>query len=106
MTDAAHHLHVYDTNLIMSWTPREFRNFVKGAQLRIVDIYEQMAKQAMFNRYAQNAKQAKESKMFDAKLARKRVMSGDDSYKDSRKIDLTRYRAAKKAMTNYSFRKE
>lgn len=105
MTDAAHYLHVYDTDLIMSWTPREFRNFVKGAQLRIVDTYEQMAKQAMFNRYAQNAKRANEKKMFDAALARKRVMSGDDGYKDSRKIDLTRYRAAKRAMANYSFGK-
>lgn len=63
-----------------------------------------MAKQAMFNRYAQNAKRAKENKMFDAAAARKRVLEDADSWKDSRKIDLTRYRAAKKAMKEYSMK--
>ncbi|AND42726.1 hypothetical protein A361_07940 [Cytobacillus oceanisediminis 2691] len=96
-------MQVYDTELILSWTPREFQNFIKGAQLRIVDQYEGMAKQAMFNRYAQNSKRAKEKKMFDAQTARKRVMNGTGNWKESRepKINTDRYRAAQKAMKAY-----
>jgi hypothetical protein len=101
--NAAHYLGVYDVDLILSWTPRQFKNFIKGTQLRMVDQYESMAKQAMFNRYAQNAKRAKENKMFDAKTARKRIMNGSDNWKDSRepKINVERYRAAREAMKSY-----
>ncbi|MBY0157269.1 hypothetical protein H0178_15870 [Cytobacillus firmus] len=62
-----------------------------------------MAKQAMFNRYAQNAKRANEKKMFDAKTARKRVMNGAGNWKESReaRINVERYRAAQKAMKAY-----
>lgn len=92
--------------MILSWTPREFKNFIKGAQLKIVDQYESMAKQAMFNRYAQNAKRAKENKMFDAKAARKRVLAGSDGWKDSRepRVNVNRYRAAQKAMKSYQMK--
>lgn len=104
--NAAHYLQVYDVDLILSWTPREFKNFIKGAQLRIVDEYEAMAKQAMFNRYAQNAKRAKEKKMFDAQAARRRIMNGLDNWKESRepKINVDRYRAAQKAMKAYTMK--
>ncbi|WP_203364744.1 hypothetical protein [Bacillus sp. REN10] len=62
-----------------------------------------MTKQAMFNRYAQNAKRANEKKMFDAETARKRIMSGSDSWKESREpqIDRELYRKAQEAMKNY-----
>ncbi|MBT2661949.1 hypothetical protein [Bacillus sp. ISL-45] len=104
--NAAHYLEVYDADLILSWTPRQFKNFIKGSQLRIVDQYEGMAKQAMFNRYAQNAKRARENKMFDAKTARKRIMSGSDNWKESRvpRINLERYRKAKEAMKSYKMK--
>ncbi|MFL0365383.1 hypothetical protein ACH0BF_20455 [Pseudobacillus sp. 179-B 2D1 NHS] len=71
--------------------------------MKTVDTYEQMAKQAMFNRYAQNAKKATEKKMFDAETARKRIMSDSDDWKESRepRINLERYRKAQEAMKNY-----
>ncbi|MBD1223295.1 hypothetical protein MST22_17350 [Virgibacillus halodenitrificans] len=99
--DAAHYLQVYDIDLIYSWTPREYRLLVKGAQHREIDEYERMARSAMFNRYASNAKHAKEKKMFDADKARKRLDAGDKKYKDSKVINLQRYRKAKKAMELY-----
>lgn len=99
-------MQVYDPELILSWTPREYKNFIKGAQLRIVDTYEQMARQAMFNRYAQNAKRASEKKMFDAKTARKRVLDGLENWKDSSepKINVDRYRNAQAAMKAYTMK--
>ncbi|MED4461865.1 hypothetical protein [Metabacillus fastidiosus] len=62
-----------------------------------------MAKQAMFNRYAQNAKKATEKKMFDAETARKRILNDSADWKESRepRIDLERYRKAQEAMKNY-----
>ncbi|WP_164670968.1 hypothetical protein [Virgibacillus doumboii] len=99
--DAAHYLQVYDIDLIYSWTPREFKTLVKGAQHREIDEFERMARNAMFNRYANNNKHAREKKMFDADKARKRLDQGDKGYKDSKVIDFTRYRKAKKAMQQY-----
>lgn len=74
--------------------------------MRIVDEYEQMADQAMFNRYAQNAKRAKKKKMFDVETARKRVLEGLDNWKDSRepKVNLERYRKAQNAMKAYTMK--
>ncbi|WP_083390601.1 hypothetical protein [Cytobacillus oceanisediminis] len=74
--------------------------------MRIVDQYESMAKQAMFNRYAQNSKRAKENKMFDAKTARKRILNGSGNWKESRepRINVERYRAAQEAMKGYKMK--
>lgn len=49
---------------------------MKGAQHRIIDEYELMAKAAMANRYAMNAKRASERKIFNAKQARKNLEKG------------------------------
>ena len=75
-TDAAHYLGVYDTELILSWTPKEFQNFVKGAHLSKIDQFELMAKTAMANRYAQHAKRASEKKIFNAEQARRNFELG------------------------------
>lgn len=103
LVNSSHYLEVYDTNLIYSWTPREYKNFVKGAQHREIDRYEQMAKGAMMNRYANNAKSVKEKKMFDADKARKRLNSDSKEWKDSRDsvMDLTRYKKAREALNDY-----
>jgi hypothetical protein len=71
--------------------------------MRNIDAYEQLAKAAMFNRYANNAKSAKENKMFDANLARKRLLEDSDGWKDSREMEfsLDRYRKAREAMKGY-----
>lgn len=103
MIDASHHLQVYDVELIFSWTPSEFKNFVKGAQYRVIDEFERMARGAMMHRYAMNAKSVKEKKMFDAQKARERLTNGSEGWKDSRVSiqSSKRYKEAREALDNY-----
>ncbi|MFT4415325.1 hypothetical protein ACLM5H_15800 [Fredinandcohnia humi] len=90
--------------MILSWTPREYRAFIKGAQHKEIDEYERMAKSAMFNRYAMNAKRASEKKMFDADKARKRLDNESKNWKDSRDVTLQqiRYKRMKKALEGFT----
>lgn len=98
LRDCAQYLQVYDLDLIYSWTPRELRIFLEGAQLRRVDEHEGMALQAMMQRYANNAKRAKVKDMFDADKARKIVLNGGKAEKG---YDLTLYRKAKASLKNW-----
>ncbi|EMI15179.1 phage protein [Bacillus stratosphericus LAMA 585] len=68
--DAARWMGVYDNDLIMSWTPNEYKRKLKAAKLREIDEIERMTINAMFHRYANNAKKVKPSQMFDAQKAR------------------------------------
>ena len=97
--DASQYLQVYDTDLIYSWTPREFKNFIKGARLRDIDRLESSAIGAMFNARASNGGRMTAKKLFDADKARKQIDSVEG--KGEAKKDLTRYHAAKAAMKNY-----
>ncbi|MCT6829417.1 MAG: hypothetical protein M3035_15160 [Bacillus velezensis] len=68
-------------DLIMSWTPNEYKLLLKGAKLREIDELELMARNAMFHRYAMNEKRPKEKKMFDANKARRQLernITGDN----------------------------
>lgn len=68
-------------DLIMSWTPNEYKLLLKGAKLREIDEWERMAKNAMFHRYAMNEKRPKETKMFDAQKSRRQLernITGDN----------------------------
>ncbi|MEN2765837.1 hypothetical protein [Ornithinibacillus xuwenensis] len=76
--DSARYLGVFDTDLILSWTPKEYRAFLKGAQYRQIDDYEYMAKSAMAIGYASRAKRPKEKRIFDAKRMRKKLETGQD----------------------------
>lgn len=67
---------VYDTDLIMSWTPHEYLLKLKGAQHSRIDEYEKMAKTAMAHRYATNAKRAKETSIFNAAKTRRMLEKG------------------------------
>lgn len=67
---------MHDPDLILSWEPWQYKAFIKGAQLKIIDQYEFMAKSAMANRYAQHAKRANERKIFNAKQARRNLELG------------------------------
>lgn len=69
-------MEVHDPDLILSWTPREYRNFIKGAQLKKIDQFDLMAKTAMANRYAQHAKRASARKIFNADQARRNLEIG------------------------------
>ncbi|MCY8110093.1 MULTISPECIES: hypothetical protein [Bacillus] len=64
---------VYDNDVIMSWTPNEYKRKLKAAKLREIDEMEKLARNAMFHRYALNEKRPKESKMFDARKARREL---------------------------------
>lgn len=69
----------------------------------MIDDYEKMAKSAFYNRYAMNTKHAKEKKLFDADKARKRLDSGSERWKESRKpsVSIEQYKKAKAAMDAY-----
>lgn len=99
--DSAHYMQVYDLDLIYSWTPKEFRTLLRGAHHRQIDDIELLARGAMMNAIANNKKGTTQKKLFDADKARKRMEEGDKNYKDSKVIDLTRYRKAKAAMKQY-----
>ncbi|MED4820479.1 hypothetical protein P9654_11545 [Bacillus atrophaeus] len=79
-------------DLIMSWTPNEYKLLLKGAKLREIDELERMAKNAMFHRYAMNEKRPKESKMFDAKKAirelERNITSNDNKWRESNVNEL------------------
>lgn len=95
--DAAHYLQVYDPYLILSWTPREFKNFIKGARLRQIDGYEQSAANALFTAKAQNSKKRIGLKdLYDSENARKEMNSASGIKKEPR--DLTLYRRAMGAL--------
>jgi|GEM_PF-7007856 len=61
---------VYDPDLILSWEPKEYESFIKGAMHARIDEQEMIAKQAMAFRYSMHAKRARETAIFNAKKAR------------------------------------
>ncbi|KAA0956628.1 hypothetical protein FQ085_11585 [Planococcus sp. ANT_H30] len=99
MIDAAYHLQVYDADVIFSWSPREFKNFVKGAQLRRIDEFEMSAVQAMFGAKANNAKRLKLKDLYDSDKARKDLEGGNNAKGET--LNLERYRKAQAAMKSY-----
>ncbi|MGE7954808.1 hypothetical protein [Lysinibacillus xylanilyticus] len=82
----------------MSWTPNEYKALLKGAQMRMVSDYENLAIQAMYNRKAENAKRLKLTDLFDAEKARKRILEGDKDWKESKEMDTTLYKKAQADM--------
>ena len=94
---------IYDVDLIMSWTPNEYKAFKKGALLQDVDDLENMARIAVFHRIATNKKKLNiEKDLFDARSARKRIIDGDNAWKESKKIDTTRHAKAQEAMKRWA----
>ncbi len=98
---------MYDQDLLYSWTPKEFRNRLKGAHLRNIDQYEYMAKSAMANAYAQNAgKKAKEKKIFDKQKAIS-LMERDMKWQNAKEKDMSRIRKLTESLKGFKpeFRK-
>jgi len=94
---------IYDVDLIMSWTPNEYKAFKRGAMLQVVDNYDNMARMAAFHRIAANKKKLNiEKDLFDARSARKRIIDGDNAWKESKKIDTTRHTKAQEAMKRWA----
>lgn len=90
---------VYDLELMYSWTPREFKNFITGAQLRKIDAYELSAASAIFNAKVKGKKRIKLKDVYDSEKARQEVYKGENSKKEP--INLERYHKAKQAMKAY-----
>lgn len=94
-------LGVYDVDLIYSWTPRQFRNLIKGSQLKVIDSYELAAATALFTAKASNArKRIKLADIYDSNKMRKSLDNPIGKKDDS--FNLERYRKAKDAMKGYS----
>lgn len=87
---------MYDIDLIYSWTPREFKNLIKGAQLRRVDDYELTATSAIFNAKVKSKKKVKLKDIYDADKARRAVEYGREK-KDEVKY-MERWNNAQRAL--------
>lgn len=99
--DAAQYLQIYDTNIIYSWTPREWKNFLKGAKLRNVDEQELLATGALFNVKAKGLKgSVSVKKIFDAEKSRKAIVN-EESKKEKTVVHLDRWKKAQEAMKSY-----
>ncbi|MEH7653299.1 hypothetical protein [Bacillus safensis] len=81
---------VYDNDLIMSWTPNEYKRKLKAAKLREIDEIERMTINAMFHRYALNTKKVKPSQMFDAKKAKDDLERDVTSNRFKNQVDAKR----------------
>lgn len=103
--DAAQYLSVYDADLIFSWTPREFKNFVKGARLREIDMYELNAANALFTAKAQNSRRKVSLKdLYDGDKVRKQLLTDENDKEKA--FDPTLHREAVKSMRNWGRSKE
>lgn len=83
----------------MSWTPKEYLLKLKGAKHNLIDQYELMAKSAMANAYAQNAKRPKEKSIYNAEKARQMLERGFNG--DVVNIEKDRMKRMKKALTGF-----
>ena len=99
LIDAAHKLKIYDVDKIYSWTPREFKNFIKGAQLAKIDAYEMSAISAIFQAKVKVKKWVKLKDIFDAEKARKEMDKSLSNESTERHTE--RYYKAIEAMKNY-----
>lgn len=98
--DAARYLHVYDIDTIYSWTPRQFKNFIKGAQLHETDLWEREAAGALFTAKASNSKKKVGIKdLYDGEKMRNQILSVEG--KKAPEKYLGRYHAAQAAMKAY-----
>ena len=84
--------------LILSWTPNEYKALLIGAQMKMVSDYENLAIQAMYIRKAENEKRLRLTDLFDAEKARKRILAGDKEWKQSKKINTSLYKKAQSDM--------
>jgi len=88
--------------VIYSWTPREFKNFIKGAKLRRIDSLELCAVQALFTGKVKNAKKKIKLKdIYDADKARKEFEKTMSHKKTPPKQDSGKYNTIKESMRSY-----
>lgn len=66
-------MNIYDIDLIMSWTPRQYLLLLKGARHRNVDELERMSYLALMTAKASNSKRINAKKLFNADKERSRI---------------------------------
>lgn len=66
--------------------------------MKMVSDYENLAIQAMYIRKAENEKRLRLTDLFDAEKARKRILAGDEEWKQSKEIDTSLYKKAQADM--------
>lgn len=91
---------MYDPELILSWTPREYRAFLKGAEYARVDAYDLMAMNALFNRKAKSKKIRKFKDIFDLENAYKLIKNGGKEEQEKPR-DPTLFQKATASLISY-----
>jgi hypothetical protein len=66
-------MNIYDIDLIMSWTPRQYLLLLKGARHRNVDELERMSYLALMTAKASGEKRVNAKKLFNADKERSRI---------------------------------
>lgn len=86
--------------MIYSWTPKEYSNRIKGAQLAKVDQTALQVDMAILTAAAQKAKRTpKAKKIYNADKIRKQILSG---HKD-KPLNFELFNKAKEAINKFNF---
>lgn len=80
---------VYDNEVILDWTPREYMAKLKGAQHAKIDEFEAMAVSAVMNARANNEKRVSVRKLFNAAKAH-RKLDGREDVEARKAVELNR----------------
>ena len=94
---------VYDTALIMSWTPREYMLRVQGAQLRDVDLTERAITSAVISgNVARSRDRVSVNKIYPAASIRKKILHLDDTATEKKKT-FEHFDKAIQAVNSFKF---
>lgn len=80
---------VYDNDIILDWTPREYLAKLKGAQHARIDEFEALAVAAVMNARANNEKRVSVKKLFNAEKMH-RELDGRKNEEARKAIELNR----------------
>lgn len=93
-------------NLIYSWSPREYRNFLQGAQLAKIDDHERAIQAAWIAGVVSKPKKSRKEnppkKYFDAEKARKEVLAGTKN-EQQMKVDFTLYDQMREELKSFNW---
>ncbi|WP_342535738.1 hypothetical protein MHI04_11025 [Lysinibacillus sp. FSL K6-1151] len=93
-------------DLIYSWTPKEYCNFLQGSQLAKIDDFERQVQSAwvagIVSKQKKSRKEPPAKKYFDAEKARKEILSGIDN-KQQVKLDFTLYDQMREELKTFNW---
>lgn len=91
------YLNITDFDSLYSLDLREWNNMLKGAMLRDIKAYEDMAVQAIFTARAANEKRVDVKKLFNADKAKRQILKQEEPVKD-----FSRFDKAQEAMKGFT----